>query len=133
MFVAPKFLTWRVKPQQLLFSGLVGLAFTVAQPFAAKAQPGACGDAPVVDDVRFKGELDAKLQFLSRFIGDAGLKGQVDYAREDVLRKYPNADKLRLNQYVLYVLCMAIMADTKMSTPEKLRELRQTRTEIFSQ
>src|SRR4051812_17867634 len=86
-----------------LMSRSVALALIIAvifcvQIISAHAQGGACGDAPVVDDIRFKGELDSKAQFLSRFIGDAQFKGQIDYAKDDVLKKYPNADKLRINQ-----------------------------------
>jgi hypothetical protein len=76
--------------------------------------------------------LDTKAQFLSRFLGDASLKGHIETEKNDVLSRYPEANSLRLNQYFLYVVCVTIMADKKMSTSDKLSELTKARTAIFS-
>jgi len=95
------------------------------------AHGGACGDAPPVEESDFKGVLEGKAALLSKYIGDAALKGQVELAKTDVLKQYPKADELRINQYFLYVACLTIMADTKSPMSEKLKELRATREAIF--
>jgi hypothetical protein len=42
-----------------------------------------------------------------------------------VLAKYPNADKVRNDTYILYQICMAIVGDTKLTGPEKVQQLLQ--------
>ncbi len=110
---------------------LVLVTTVVYNPKNALSQTKACGEAPIVEDGKLKGELETKAQFLSRFLGDASLKGHVETERSDVLSRYPNADTLRINQYFLYVVCVTIMADNKMATTEKLNELTKARTSIF--
>jgi hypothetical protein len=101
----------------VILSSMLGHAF---------AQAGSCGSPPVVDDGSIKGTLDSKASFLKTFVGDVGLAGQVEIAKNDVLSRYPNADQLRLKQYFLYVICVQIMNDTKLDTLEKIKAF-QTR------
>jgi hypothetical protein len=111
----------------ILFAHLALLAGTSA----AWSQGGPCGDAPMVADERLKGELDSKATVLSRVLGDVKFKGQVEIEKDDVLRRYPNADKLRLNQYFLYTVCLVIMNDTRMPAEQKLQKLIEARESIF--
>lgn len=112
---------------RILFVSLVLAAGTLH----ASAQGGACGDAPMVGDERLKGELDSRASILSRFLGDMKFKGQVEIEKNDVLNRYPNADKLRLNQYFLYTVCLIIMNDPRMSAERKLEKLIEARESIF--
>ncbi len=98
----------------------------------AMAQGGVCGDAPAMTDQKLKGELDAKASVLSRFLGDLKFKGQVEVEKNDVLSHYPNADKLRLNQYFLYQVCILIMSDSRMTTEKKFELLTNARESIFN-
>jgi hypothetical protein len=77
-----------------------------------------------MQDGTVKGHIDGQATFLKRFLGDAKLQTEIEIAKNDVLQRYPRADALRINQYFLYVTCVYLMLDTKLTTPEKLRELR---------
>jgi len=104
-------------------SVVLGFAIAVAVPTFGIAQQ--CGDPPVVSDKSLKAELDAQAKLLYGKVGDVGLKGDFESARTDVLSKYPNADKVRNDTYLLYQTCMAILGDTKLTGPEKVQQLLQ--------
>jgi hypothetical protein len=106
--------------------------FIIAPFNRALAQGGVCGDAPPNLDERLKGELDSKATVLSRFVGDLKFKGQVEYEKNDVLSRYPNADKLRLNQYYMYQICILIMSDSRMPTEKKFELITNAREVIFN-
>ena len=57
---------------------LLALSGLLAGAPHAAAQGGPCGDAPLVADERLRGELDTRATVLSRLIGDAKFKGQVE-------------------------------------------------------
>jgi len=116
------------------------LAIAVAQmlvastgPFhAANAQANLCGESPLLRDERLKGELDSKASVLSRFVGDLRFKGQVEIEKSEVLSRYPNADKLMVNQYYMYQVCILIMSDARMGTEKKFELLTNAREAIFN-
>ena len=85
--------TWKGKAMILGLTTLV--AWTVSTG-ATYAQP-SCGDPPRVDDQRLKAEINGDVQVLSRRIGGAGLKSQLETARSDIFSKYPDADEARSN------------------------------------
>ena len=91
-----------------------------------------CGDPPPVDNPSLKGELDGGANFLSKFIGEAKLKGNIEVKREEIFSKYPNADKLVVDHYMLYQTCVLLMNDESLSTSQKLEELRDMRREFES-
>lgn len=97
------------------------LAFAVAQ-----AQP-SCGDPPRVDDEMLKGDLEGKAQFLSKLVGDANLKGQIETARTDIFNKYPNARATRSDAYLEYMFCSFVLMDPKLPTQEKFRAIQEFR------
>ncbi len=90
-----------------------------------------CGDVPPVADEDLKGEIEGKAQFLSRFLGDSELSGNLETARSDIFSKYPNADAARTNAYFLYVMCESIFSDYSMSEEEKRDEFFHVRREIL--
>jgi hypothetical protein len=91
-------------------------------PAIAHAQAN-CGDPPRVDDQTLKGELDGKAQFLSRLVGDANLKGNVEAARTDIFSKYPNAGAAHSDTYLEYMFCTFVLSDPKLSPQEKFRAI----------
>jgi hypothetical protein len=93
---------------------------------AAQAQP-SCGDPPRVDDQRLKGDLEGKAQFLSKLVGDASLKGQIETARTDIFSKYPNAGATRSDAYLEYMFCSFVLTDPKLPTQEKFRSIQEFR------
>jgi hypothetical protein len=107
------------------------LALSIAGISPAVAQSSLCGAAPRTEDVSIKAELDGKASLLTKYLGDAGLKGQVEIAKNDVLQKYPNADELRLKQQFLYTLCLIIMNATTLDDRQKLDALDGVRHGIF--
>jgi hypothetical protein len=107
----------------LMRSVVLGFAIAAVFPTFGIAQQ--CGDPPVVSDKSLKAELDGQAKLLYGKIGDVGLKGDFESARTDVLAKYPNADKVRNDTYMLYQICMAISGDAKLTGPEKVQLLLQ--------
>jgi hypothetical protein len=106
----------------------IALAVVVAMlPLASEAQQPSCGDPPRVDDQSLKGDLEGKAKFLSSLVGGAGLKGQIETARTDVLSKYPNADRTRSDAYLQYMLCSFVLSDPKLSPQEKFRAIQEFR------
>jgi hypothetical protein len=89
-----------------------------------------CGDPPRVDDQSLKGELEGKAKLLTGWIGDAGLKGQIETARTDILSKYPDAAKLHSDTYLLYMFCTFVLADPKLAAPERLRAIEEFQQSI---
>jgi len=104
---------------------VTGLALALPISSATYAQQ--CGDPPRVDDQLLKGELDGKAQFLSSLVGNAGLRGQIEVARNDVLNRYPNADKVRSDSYMLYMFCTFVLSDAKLTAQEKFRAIQEYR------
>jgi hypothetical protein len=92
----------------------------------AQAQP-SCGDPPRVDDQTLKGDLEGKAQFLSKLVGDASLKGQIETARTDIFSKYPNAGTARSDAYLQYMFCSFVLTDPKLSAQEKFHHILEFR------
>jgi hypothetical protein len=111
---------------------LIIVALVAVYSDHAFAQGGMCGDAPAMTDQKLKGELDSKATALLGYLGDMKFKGQVEFEKTDVLTRYPNADKLRLNQYFMYQVCILIMSDSRMSTEKKFELLTNARESIFN-
>src|SRR5690242_15079099 len=76
----------------------------------AQAQP-SCGEPPRVDDQSLKGALEGKAQLLTRLVGDANLKGNIEAARTDIFSKYPEARKAHSDTYLLYMFCSFVLSD----------------------
>src|SRR3954449_1032826 len=111
--------------RQNMRATLVALLLTFALAHSALAQQ--CGDPPRVDDQMLKGEIEGKAKFLSSLVGDAGLKGQVEMAKTDIFSKYPNADKLHSDTYLLYMFCTSVLSDARLSAQDKLRAILEVR------
>src|SRR5262249_7024986 len=98
----------------------------------AAAQRGSvCGDPPRMEDLRIKAEVEGKASLLIKYIGDAGFKGAVEVAKEDVLQKYPKADELRLKMFYQYQVCHVVLNSTKLTDDQKLKEIKAAREAIF--
>jgi hypothetical protein len=96
-------------------------------PSVGQAQQPSCGDPPHVDDQSLKGDLEGKAEFLSRLVGDAGLKGQIEAVRTDVFGKYPNAGTARSDAYLEYMFCSFVLSDPRLSAQEKFRAIQEFR------
>jgi hypothetical protein len=104
---------------------LVVLAIALTASPIARAQQ--CGDPPRVDDQSLKGVLEGKATFLSRLVGDAALKGQIEAARTDVFGKYPDANRAHSDTYLLYMFCTSVLSDPKLSAEERFRAILEFR------
>ncbi len=98
----------------------------------AMAQAGVCGDAPPLANVQLKGEIDFGVGLLSRYVGDIKFKGQVEFQKNEVLSRYPNADKIVIKLTMMYQVCMLIMYDNRITTEKRLSLLQEARDAIFS-
>jgi hypothetical protein len=72
------------------------------------------------------GKIDAKVEGLAKrlFAGGASIDGTVRDASNDVLKDYPNADKLYVWDRVLYMFCIQISKSSQ-GDAEKLEEIRK--------
>jgi len=109
-------------------AALIGLSIVMATASFAAAQE--CGEPPRVSDQSLKAELEGKANFLSGHLGGAGLKTQLESARTDVLSKYPNADRVRTDTFMLYMLCKTIMGDPKLSAQEKIKMMLEVQQSL---
>ena len=107
---------------------LTALLIVPVQGFAQGAS--ICGDPPPVANESLKGEILGKAQFLSKHLGDAQLGGKIETSRTEIFSKYPDAEKSRANAYYEYQVCVLLMNDKRMTTKEKLDELRKIRQEF---
>jgi hypothetical protein len=106
---------------------LITIAFALlAISVSVRAQP-SCGDPPRVDDQTLKGDLEGKAQLLLKWVGDAGLKGQIEATRSDVFSKYTDAGKARSDNYLEYMFCSFVLSDPKLSTEMKRRAIQEYR------
>lgn len=102
------------------------LAAWLAFSAVARAQP-SCGEPPRVDDQTLKGDLEGRAKFLSSFVGDANLKGQIETARTDIFSKYPNAGSTRSDAYLEYMFCSFVLSDPKWTAEAKFRAILEFR------
>ena len=109
-------------------AAIIGLAVAITTPSVINAQQ--CGEAPIVSDQSLKGDLEGKAKFLSGYLGEAGLKGQMESARTDVLSKYPNADRARIETYMLYMLCKTILGDSTLTAQEKIKMMLEVQQSL---
>jgi hypothetical protein len=72
------------------------------------------------------GKIDAKVDGLAKrlFMVGGNIDGTVREASKDVLKDYPNADKLYVWERILYMFCMQV-STSKLSDAEKFEELRK--------
>jgi hypothetical protein len=97
----------------------------------ALAQNPNCGDPPPVANEALRGEIEGEAQFLSRFLGDASLAGQIETSREEIFSKYPN-QRERSDAYFEYMICMVIMGDDNTMTPqEKINEIVRVKEQFY--
>jgi hypothetical protein len=99
-----------------LFAGYCSAVFAIG----AHAQ--GCGDPPPVANEQVKADLTGKANLLSKYIGNAELGGKIDASRTEIFSKYPPHE--RSEAYFEYQICILLMQDTKMSTPDKIQTLR---------
>ncbi len=108
---------------------LIALAFFV-QLQSALAQTDVCGDPPVVVDETLKGEIEGKAEFVSKFLGQAELSGQIETSRSDIFNKYPDANTTRSNAFFEYQVCVLLMNDSTLTNLQKIEELKKIKKEF---
>jgi hypothetical protein len=105
---------------------VISIVAWIALIGAAQSQQ-SCGNPPRVDDQTLKGDLEGKAQFLSKLVGDANLKGQIETARTDIFSKYPNAGAAHSDAYLEYMFCTFVLTDPKLTGQEKFRAILEFR------
>ena len=112
--------------KSLMMAFAIALTLAVFSGKGAAADdldPAMCGEAPKVEDVTLKGELKGKADFLSSFIGQAELSGQIEAAKKDVFSKSPEMMKSRAVAYLQYQVCLILIADKQLTASQKIDEL----------
>jgi hypothetical protein len=115
---------------KLTATRLIGSAFFFLLSNSTFAQANVCGDPPPVANETLKGEINGKAQIVSKYLGDAQLSGKIETSRTEIFSKYADGETSRANAYFEYQVCILLFADKKMTTQEKLEELRKVRREF---
>jgi hypothetical protein len=102
----------------------------IIQPTIAVSQVELCGDPPPVANDELRGEIKGKAEFLSKFLGNAELSGNIQKSRTEIFSKYPEAERTRSNAYFEFQVCVLLMNDTKLTTTQKIEELKKIRREF---
>lgn len=89
-----------------------------------------CGDPPPVANEAVRGEIEGKAQFLSRFLGDVALTGNIQTSRTEIFSKYGDAEFARSNAYFEYQVCVLLMSDKSLTNIQKIDKLREIRREF---
>jgi hypothetical protein len=89
-----------------------------------------CGEPPPVANESLKGAIKGEAQALSRWLGNAGLTGQIQTSREEIFSKYPDAEVSRSNAYFEYVICVILMQDKSLTSTQKIEELKKIHREF---
>jgi hypothetical protein len=120
--------------------GLSSALLLVCASGAALAQSHPiCGSPPEIKGIpkeeedRFKGQLDGRAKILSKLIGDASLAGQVETTKKTITQDFPDLDQAIKFRYFQYVVCVTIMNDTTLSTPQKIEALEKIRPSLGSE
>jgi hypothetical protein len=98
------------------------IALFLLCPTTALAQLVDCGSKPEFPpdvDQSIKGDIQVSAQLLTKYLGDAALKGKVDINRKELQQKYSNIDRAKIDQYLLWVSCQNIMRDSSSTTEQK--------------
>ena len=111
------------------FRGVIIAAFLLGTSNAALAQTELCGDPPPVADEALKGEIQGRAGVLTRLLGEVEIGGAIDNSRTEIFSKYPNADE-RSDAYFEYQICVLLMQDDKLTTSQKIDELKKIRREF---
>jgi hypothetical protein len=92
-----------------------------------------CGPEPdIPPDVgeSFKGDVEGKAQLFTKLLGDTNLKGTVETSKNEVHQKYNNTDKVKIDNYMAWVSCQAIMSDQKLSASDRIELLMKVYREF---
>jgi hypothetical protein len=94
-------------------------------PISAWAANDECGDQPPYADESLRAKIEADAQFLSRRLG--GISGTTEYEtkKNEILSKYPNADRLLYESVLSYRVCQIVMNDSTLTTKQKVDELSE--------
>lgn len=97
---------------------------------ALLAQQLDCGEPPPVADRELKSNIEGQAKFLTGWLGEAGLSGQLQKSRKEIFSKYPNADKVVRDRYLLYQICIFLKDDTSLTNVQKIQELMKINREL---
>lgn len=113
---------------RLLVGALFSMLYLAGSGHAYAQGVGTCGDPPPVANEKMKTDIQSRAQLLSRYIGDAQLAGKIEVSRTEIFSKYPDGE--RSDAYHEYQICVLIMADSTMTTLQKIEVLNNVRREF---
>ena len=105
------------------------LAIAVPAPAAAQDPDALCGTSPPLADEHVSAEIEAKFAGLRWW--EVGGAGRYEQNTEEVLSRYPDADRLLINLAIFRTMCLVLLAEGEMTQREKVDELSALRREIL--
>ncbi len=85
-----------------------------------------CGEQPEVSPVdaadQIKGDADGNVTVIRQAPPGVDLRKLVDTRRRELRRKYPDADKLTIDHYLLWTTCQTISAAPELGAAQQLEE-----------
>lgn len=84
-----------------------------------------CGETPsqvpVSTQEQLKGDVEGKVQILTKFLPGAQIKGAVEMRKNELYQEHRNVDKYQIDMYFSWVSCQAIMHDSSLATADKMK------------
>jgi hypothetical protein len=90
------------------------------------AAPIDCGKPPPLANEQFKAEVQGNAQTVGK-LGAVGLGGAVTTSRNEILSKYPHADRVVLDMYFAYQFCSVIVNNPALTPDQKLDRILTAR------
>lgn len=115
--------------RQRLFHRLRGLffAFTWISMNSSASAEVFCGDVPkdvpISTQDQLKADVDGKAQLLTKLLGNAQIKGNIDSSRTELYEHHKNIDQHQIDMYYMWISCQTITSDKSISTEEKTKLL----------
>lgn len=94
------------------------------------AQEMDCGNPPPVANEELRIDIEGNAKLLTGLLGQAAVSGKVQKSRSDIFASYPNADKVVVDRYLLYQICVYLRDDPSLTNSRKIQKLYETR-QIF--
>ncbi len=88
-----------------------------------------CGQPPPVADERVVAEIEGRFSGLSWL--DLGGSGRYEQRRDEILSRYPNADRTLIELSIFRSVCLILMGDGEMTQREKIEALGALRRDML--
>jgi hypothetical protein len=98
------------------------------------AEPGSAFECPEPEAQGARGVIPESPQEIGEFsalLGSSDLENRLEMIAHALKRKYPNADKTELTNFMIAAYCPVVAADQDLDDPEKAQRLDRFNEEVW--